>query len=1060
MYKITVISAKNRRFLKNHRITPLNGGIATGGIPLVFTPVFDIMPSAISRSRYDNTDYHKQGEGLRQMTAPRIIVDLVERFDRNRDAYRAGHYNETQLRREFIDPFFKALGWDIDNEQGNAENYKDVIHEDAIKIGSATKAPDYCFRIGGFRKFFLEAKKPSIDIKGDPGPAYQLRRYAWSAKLPLSILTDFEEFAVYDCRVRPIPTDKSSAARIFYLKYTDYAENWDKIVSIFSKDAVLKGSFDKYADTARLKKGTAQVDDAFLAEIESWRDELAHNIALRNPKLSGRQLNFAVQMTVDRIIFLRICEDRGVERYGELMALLNGTDIYQRLLVLFRNADDRYNSGLFHFSKEKDRPEDPDELTPNLVIDDKVLKDIFRGLYYPESPYAFSVLPTEILGQVYEQFLGRVITLTAGHHAKVEEKPEVKKAGGVFYTPSYIVDYIVQNTVGKLVEGKTPKEVEKIKILDPACGSGSFLLGAYQFLLNWHLDWYLANDPAKWAKSKNSPICQTTPRNVSTEASIARVASKRSEDGNDTVKSRERERPDKCSGSYKLTLNERKRILLNNIFGVDIDSQAVEVTKLSLLLKVLEGEKQLIYFHRALPDLALNIKCGNSLIAPDFYHNQQMMMFDDEQKYKINAFDWQTEFKDIFTRKNPGFDAVIGNPPYGGLITKEQQAYYDQHYKYSTGSKDLYLLFLEKYHYLLKDLGYLGVIISNTWLQSVTYTLIRKYLSNSYRWLKFLHIPEKIFKAVIDTHVLIFLKNSFSQKEKAVSAFDVDILQEKKPVFSHILLQKDIPNDGSPINVVASDKHQKLFHKIESVSVPLSKLCTVYNGVKPFEKGKGNPPQTEKIMKEQPFVKEGACPGKKWSPLLRGSLIHRYINLWKEDYWILYGPWLAAPRESEIFSCPQKIMIRQTSDSLIATLIEGGFIARNNLHIIISKEKESELHFLLGLINSKLMNYVYSFMNPERGEALAEVKKRHVELLPICSIDFSNKKGESLHDKMVSLVEVMLDLHKKLAAAKTPNEKTVLQRQITATDNQMDQLVYELYGLTADEIALVENSVK
>ena len=137
------------------------------------------------------------------MPPPQDIVDLIERFARNIDAYKTGRYNETQLRREFIDPFFTALGWDVDNRAGNAEAYKDVIHEDAIRIGSALKAPDYCFRIGGTRKFFIEAKKPSIDIKGDPHPAFQLRRYAWSAKLGLSILTDFEEFAVYDCRIRP-----------------------------------------------------------------------------------------------------------------------------------------------------------------------------------------------------------------------------------------------------------------------------------------------------------------------------------------------------------------------------------------------------------------------------------------------------------------------------------------------------------------------------------------------------------------------------------------------------------------------------------------------------------------------------------------------------------------------------------------------------------------------------------------------------------------------------------------------------------------------------------------
>ena len=429
------------------------------------------------------------------MPAPKEILELVRRFDEHKEAYKSGQYNETQLRREFLDPFFKALGWDIDNTQGTAEQYKDVIHEDSIKIGGNTKAPDYCFRIGGTRKFFLEAKKPAVDIKQETSPAYQLRRYAWSAKLPLSILSDFEGFAIYDCRIRPVQDDKASTARVYYCTYDQYAEKWDEIASIFSKDAVLKGSFDKYAETNKKKKGTAEVDDVFLNEIESWREHLAQNIALRNPELSQSALNYSVQQTIDRIIFLRICEDRGIEPNRQLQTLQNGANIYARLCEIFHRADDRYNSGLFHFSEEKDRHESPDRLTLGLHIDDKPLKEIFKHLYYPDSPYEFSVLGADILGSVYEQFLGKVIRLTPGHHAVVEDKPEVKKAGGVYYTPTYIVDYIVKHTVGKLVEGKTPKQVEKLRILDPACGSGSFLIGAYQYLMDWHLKWYEANEP-------------------------------------------------------------------------------------------------------------------------------------------------------------------------------------------------------------------------------------------------------------------------------------------------------------------------------------------------------------------------------------------------------------------------------------------------------------------------------------------------------------------------------------------------------------------------------------
>ncbi len=552
------------------------------------------------------------------MSAPQIILELIERFDRNIEAYESGKYNETQVRREFIDPFFEALGWDVNNKEGNAEAYKDVIHEDAVKVSGVTKAPDYSFRIGGQRKFFVEAKKPSINLKDAPAAAFQVRRYAWSAKLPLSIITDFEEFAVYDCRIKPDQKDKADKARIIYYTYRQYADKWEEIAAVFSKDAILKGSFDKYAESSKAKRGTSEVDSAFLIEIESWRDALARNIALRNT-LSVRELNDAVQRTIDRIIFLRIAEDRGIEDYGSLRSLCNGGNTYGRLQELFYKADDRYNSGLFHFRHEKDEAEPPDNLTPKLAIDDKPLKDILHRLYYPDSPYEFSVLPADILGQVYEQFLGRVIRLTSDHRAVVEDKPEVKKAGGVFYTPTYIVDYIVKNTVGKLLEGKNPKTAERLRILDPACGSGSFLLGAYQCVLDWHLKWYTENNPEKHAKNKKPILYQGQ------------------------------------GGAWHLTTAERKRILLNNIYGVDIDIQAVEVTKLSLLLKVLEDETgetlnyQFKLFHeRALPNLGGNIKCGNSLIGPDFYDGKQMTMLDTEEAQRINVFDWHAEFPEIF----------------------------------------------------------------------------------------------------------------------------------------------------------------------------------------------------------------------------------------------------------------------------------------------------------------------------------------------------------------------------------------------------------------------------
>ena len=969
------------------------------------------------------------------MSAPREISDLVDRFAEHAEAYRSGAYNETQLRREFVDPMFRALGWDMDNVSGYAEAYKDVIHEDAIKIGGATKAPDYCFRIGGTRKFFLEAKKPSVDIKGDAHPAFQLRRYAWSAKLPLSILTDFEELAVYDCRVEPALSDKAGVARVLYLGFKEYASRWEDIAKVFSREAILKGSFDKFAESNKAKRGTVEVDDAFLYEIEKWRADLARNLASRNPELSQRDLNFSVQRTIDRIVFLRICEDRRIEVYGRLQALQNGPHTYDRMRQLFREADERYNSGLFHFQKEKNRVEPPDDLTPGLEIDDDTLKKIIKRLYYPHSPYEFSVLPADILGQVYEQFLGKVIRLTENHQAKVEDKPEVKKAGGVYYTPTYIVEYIVKNTVGKLLENKTPKQAAKLRILDPACGSGSFLIGAYQCLLDWHRDWFVNHDPKKWATGRAPVLYQAT------------------------------------GGEWKLTTTERKRILLQNIFGVDIDAQAVETTKLSLLLKVLEGESeqslatQLRFFHeRALPDLGSNIKCGNSLIAPDFYEQQEMLFLDEEERYRVNVFDWPAEFHEIM--EAGGFDAVIGNPPYGAYLYKEDKEYLKTKYPLQTYQLDSYLLFLEKaVRDLLRNGGFYGMIIPNPWLTNLLQTSVRSFVVQKSRIHSIVHFKFPVFpKVVVDTEILILEKAHLDRWEVDVSVVDKLEFFLSPALKVNILHVKHSQQewrelDGDVINIFLTQAEKKLAAKCKELGVRLDSFYEINVGVKPYQVGKGTPPQTRKIVDERPFDSERKLSSS-YRPYLRGVDIGRFNIAPLQTRFLRYGPWLAEPRPAAKFDAPEKIFMRQTGDRLVAALDREQRLCLNNMHVLVPTGEKPSTSFLLGLINSTLLNWYYRTLNPEVGEALAEVKRANVAKLPIRNVDLNDRADKARHDQMVELVERMLALHKQVATAKTEHAKTNIQRQIDATDAQIDRLVYELYGLSADEIKIVEEAGK
>jgi hypothetical protein len=326
------------------------------------------------------------------------------------------------------------------------------VHEDRQKVREdsgkkASKKPDYGFRVAGELRprFYVEAKKPAVDISKDSEPAYQVRRYGWSAGMPLCVLTDFEEFTIYDCRYKPEKNDPPTKARRQYFKYSDYLDRWEELYALLNPEAVLEGSLNKYIDDVPAS-GSLRVDEAFLREMEEWRRTLAREIALHNPNLSRRELNIAVQRTIDRIVFLRICEARKIEPDGRMRSsTANRSDIYEELKVLYRQADDKYNSGLFNFTREGD------SISLGITISDEPLQSIIRRLYYPDSPYEFSVLPADILGQVYERFLGKVIELDTGGKAEVVEKPEVRKAGGVYYTPTYIVAYIVENTVGNLL---------------------------------------------------------------------------------------------------------------------------------------------------------------------------------------------------------------------------------------------------------------------------------------------------------------------------------------------------------------------------------------------------------------------------------------------------------------------------------------------------------------------------------------------------------------------------------------------------------------------------------
>ena len=987
------------------------------------------------------------------MTAPEAVHQLVEKFDSGSAAYKRRDYNETQLRVEFVNPLFEALGW-------NVRDSSQVSHEARVLVEGKPKHPDYGFRIGKTTHFYLETKKPALNLRDDPSPAYQLRRYGWSGNLPVSVLSDFEEFIIYDCRIQPHKNDPASKGRLRYYRYPDYIEKWDEFETLFSREAVRDGSLRNWIEDEKTR-GALPVDEAFLREMESWRETLAKDMALHNRDLNRRQLNLLVQRTIDRIVFFRIAEDRGIELYGRLQrAASHGKQVYDELKILFREADDKYNSGLFHFEPGDGGRGEADQKSLHIRLSDAPLRQIIDSLYYPASPYEFSVLPADILGQVYERFLGKVIELEAGGRARVEDKPEVRKAGGVYYTPTYIVDYIVENTVGKLLQGKTPAQAAKLRFLDPACGSGSFLTGAYQHLLDWHLDYYRRH-PNQF-------------RNRRRETALGLV----------------------------LTTAEKRRILLNNIYGVDLDQNAVEVSKLALLLKMLENEsdaagRQTLMFSaggRILPDLSGNIKWGNSLIGSDFYGGRQMGMFDEEAMYRVKAFDWGSAargFGEIM--KQGGFDAVIGNPPYvrQEILGKAFKDYAKQKYETYAGTADLYTYFIEKGVKLLNEDGLFGIIVANKWMRARYGKLLRI-------WLKQRDIRKiidfgdlRVFQGATTYPCILLIGQGNSTdtfNSVQIENLNFSNLQMYVNQFEYEVMQNALDDNGWSL---ADKKTQKLHLKIMDCGVSLAKYVNgkIHFGIKT---GRNNAFIIDATTKQQ-LIEQDSSSAEIIKPFLMGRDVYRYrepdaeryviftrrgidiekypaIKSYLEQYRNILEPkpkdwkgawqgrkpgnyaWYEIQDAVDYYKAfeENKIIVPCIVKSASYLFDKQGFYSNDKTTIIVTDDL-----YLYGLLNSRVLDFVMHQISSTKSGGYFEYKPMYLSSLPIRAIDFDNPADVAMHDKMVALVETMLDLHKQLPGL-AGIQREMAAAQIERADAEIDALVYRLYGLTDDEIAIVE----
>ena len=518
------------------------------------------------------------------------ISDLVNKYEANRKHYISPTYNETQLRRDFLDPFFQLLGWDIENKLNKSTNEREVLLEESIRnnADSTSKKPDYTFRLYSERKFFLEAKKPSIKIDINTDSALQIRRYGFTAKMKISLLSNFENLIIYDCSQKVMEKDQANKARIKIYHYTEYADRFSEINSFIGKDSVYSGEFDKNWEHIEEQLSLFGVDKLFLNQINKWRLLLGEEIYSAKPDIKDETLNDVVQSYLNSIIFLRVCEDRNLEVYETLLKFATQED-FNLLLDKFVEADKKYNSGLFNNEFEK-------ELIQNSSTS---FWEIIRELYYPQSTYSFSVFSSDILGHIYEIFLSEKLSIKENHITLIKKPDNLER--DVVTTPSFVIKDLLRSTLVPFFENKSTSQIFDSKVADIACGSGSFLLEVFQLINDILIDLFIEHTPEQ--------LIQT---NINT---------------------------------FKLPYKIKREILTRCIFGVDKDYNAVEACKFGLLLKLLEDEDNSTITTPALPDLTQNIQFGNSLLETNEIRNASIN--------EINPFDFGDKKFDIIVGNPP-----------------------------------------------------------------------------------------------------------------------------------------------------------------------------------------------------------------------------------------------------------------------------------------------------------------------------------------------------------------------------------------------------------------------
>ncbi len=928
-------------------------------------------------------------------------------------------YTEADTRRIFVMPLFHALGWDVYSREEVAEEVK-----------AGTGRVDYVFKLHGVSQFYLEAKALRADLT-KPEYIKQAITYAYNRGITWAVLTDFERLQVYNAQ---------TGRRCLNLSYDNYLKDFDDLW-LLSRESLESDALSKWAEKYGILPTRLGVEQRLFNQLRHWREELSTQLYHYNPNLSSNQVDEVIQRLFNRLIFIRTCEDRKIEDRVLLGAVREWHssggkgELVEVLRHIFRDYDGYYDSDLF-----------APHLVDQVFIESITIEGIINGLY--EIPggmasYDFSLIDADVLGAVYEQYLGHVATVVKQRAKEAQvrmdlgfpseptfeltAKKERRKEHGIYYTPRFITDYIVKETVGRFLKERSHNEILNIKILDPACGSGSFLIRAYDELLNYH------------AYRSGKSISE-------------------------------------------LDQWERLPILISNIFGVDLDVQAVEIARLNLLLRSLARRE-------TLPSLADNIRQGNSLISGT--EDELKSYFGDNWREK-KPFNWEERFHDIIA--DGGFDVVIGNPPYVGFHGfMDQKDYLKDVYESAQGRFDVYLPFIERGVRLLKEGGLLGFICPTNFMKRQHGQTLRKFLKSNCKILQIIDFQDQqIFEQALNYTGIFILEKSKPTSKHLVTyiperiggeqlSIEQDALQDGGWIFRHKAYEQIVVKIEAQANVTLGELTESISEGIVTgknqvflISLDIAnKLGLEKELLKPVIQGKQvqryfhEPakhvviyPYRSKENRTELIPEEDLA---RLFPITWEYLSSHRHNLAGREYFdksakVWYELWCERTFSQQ---ATDKIIVPELASCNRFAYCEESTFYLDTVCGIHPKNKDPRSYlYLLGLLNSSLLEFYYKKATVPKAGGFYIYKTMFLKRLPIRNIDFNNPSEKKIHDDLVALVDRMLELNKRLAPIRnTPsNDRDELLREINHTDNEIDNLVYDLYGLTGEERKIVKES--